>query len=316
MDAEKEARCKGSLVFAQMTNDRGIIVKSARNKAWFALFTTPLYFVFVTVVIVPFFMGIYYSFFTWDGMPLNPKTFVGIDNFIRLLGDARFGSSILLTVKYTVIAVLSINLLGLFFALVVTSSLKTRNLARTIFFMPNLIGGLILGYVWKFIFTDGFKTVGEVTGLHGLFFNWLLNGDTALIAIVIVSTWQMAGYVMIVYVAGLQAISTEVVEAAEIDGAGYFRRLKDIIFPLLAPSFTICLFLSLSNSFKIFDVNLSLTKGGPANLTEMFAMNVYNEIFSYKNYGYGQAKAIVFFVVVAVISLTQVYLSKRREVEM
>lgn len=184
--------------------------------------------------------------------------------------------------------------------------------------MPNLIGGLILGFIWRFVFMEVFKQIGEVTGFDAIFFNWVLDERFALLAIVVVSTWQMAGYIMIIYITGIQSIPGELLEAAKVDGAGYFQRLKAIMFPLLAPAFTISLFLSLSNSFKIYDVNLSLTQGGPFNSTEMFAMNVYNEIFfSYKNFGYGQSKAVVFFFFfVALITLVQVYYSKKREVEM
>lgn len=182
--------------------------------------------------------------------------------------------------------------------------------------MPYLIGGLILGYIWKFIFTDAFQAIGEMTGLTGIFFNWLLNPRFALAALVVVSTWQMAGYIMIIYITGIMAIPDEVMEAAQVDGAGFWQTLFKIKFPLIMPSFTICLFLTLSNSFKIFDVNLSLTGGGPSNATEMFAMNIYNEIFSLNHFGYGQAKAIIFFLVVAVITMVQVSITKRREVEM
>jgi raffinose/stachyose/melibiose transport system permease protein len=184
------------------------------------------------------------------------------------------------------------------------------------FFMPNLIGGLILGYIWQFIFTDVFNFIGDKTGLHHIFFNWLLDPQYALYAMVIVFTWQMGGYTMIIYIAGLQGIPDEMLEAARVDGANLWHRLTKIIFPLLMPAFTICLFLTLSGAFKIFDVNLSLTKGGPNNATEMFAMNIYNEIFGYSHYGIGQAKAIVFFLVVALITLTQVIITKRREVQM
>lgn len=242
--------------------------------------------------------------------------FNGFDNFTRLLDDQRFLRSTWLTVLFTVLSVITVNAVGLIFALLVTSKLKLANLARTMLFMPYLIGGLILGYIWQFVFLDVFTLLGDVTGLDSIFFNWLNNEDFALFALVVVFTWQMAGYVMIVYIAGLQGIPGEVVEAAKIDGASGWQRFMRITVPLLMPAFTISLFLTLSYGFKIYDVNLSLTGGGPANATELFAMNIYNEIFGYNNYGYGQAKAIVFFVIVAAITLTQVYLTKKREVEM
>lgn len=292
------------------------MVKHKKDLGWYILFTAPLVFIFTTVVIIPFFIGIGYSFFEWDGMPLNPKVFVGIDNFVKLFSDTRFLNTCIHTVIFTIIAVLLINLLGLAFALIVTSKLKTRNIGRTMLFMPYLIGGLILGYIWKFIFGEAFISIGESTGLTGVFFNWLLNPTFALFALIIVATWQMAGYIMIIYITGIQSIPEEVVEAAKVDGAGFWPTLFKIRFPLMMQSFTICLFMTLSNCFKIFDVNLSLTSGGPNNATEMFAMNIYNEIFALNNFGYGQAKAIIFFLVVAAITLVQVSITKKREVSM
>ncbi|WP_342504842.1 sugar ABC transporter permease [Sporosarcina sp. FSL K6-2383] len=286
------------------------------NTGWYLLFTAPLLVIFTTVVIIPFIIGIYYSFFEWDGIAANPKVFVGVDNFLRLFDDARFLKSTWITTLFTILAVISVNIVGLTAAVLVTSKLRIANAARTMIFMPYLIGGLILGYIWQFIFLDVFTLIGSITGLDGLFFNWLMDMDYALYAMVFVFTWQMAGYVMIIYIAGIQGIPNDVIEAAKIDGATGWQRFKKITVPLLMPAFTISLFLTLSSAFKIYDVNLSLTGGGPANSTEMFAMNIYNEIFGYGNYGFGQAKAIIFFFVVAAITLTQVYITKKREVEM
>lgn len=291
--------------------------KKRKNAGWFALFTGPLLFVFTTVVVIPFLIGVGYSFFSWDGLPLNPKVFVGLRNYTRLFSDTRFLISAKHTVTFTVFAVLLINILGLAFALLVTTKLKVKNAARAMLFMPYLIGGLILGYIWKFILGDGLSYIGEALGSKSaLLSNWLLNPRMAMVALVVVSTWQMAGYIMIIYITGIMAIPDDVIEAASVDGAGFWQTLLKIKFPLLMPSFTICLFMTLSNCFKIFDVNLSLTGGGPSNATEMFAMNIYNEIFSQSNFGYGQAKAIIFLLVVAVITLFQVSITKKREVEM
>ena len=287
-----------------------------KNIGWYLLFTIPLLIIFTIIVVIPFIIGIYYAFFEWDGINANPKVFVGMDNFLALFTDGRFMKSTWLTVLFTVLSVLTVNIVGLAFALLVTSKLKLANLARTMFFMPYLIGGLILGYIWQFVFLDVFTFIGEVTGLENIFFNWLVNENFALFALVFVFTWQMAGYVMIVYIAGIQGVPGELVEASKVDGASPWQRLTRITFPLLMPAFTISLFLTLSYGFKIYDVNLSLTGGGPANATELFAMNIYNEIFGYGNYGYGQAKAILFFVIISAVTLTQVYLTKKREVEM
>lgn len=286
------------------------------KRKWFVLFVVPLLFIFTTVVIIPFIIGIYYAFFEWDGISANPMEFVGLDNFGKLFEDDQFLKSAWLTTLFTVLSVITINAVGLTFALLVTSKIRTANVARTLLFMPYLIGGLILGYIWQFVFLDVFEFLGELTGLTDIFFNWLIDPQFALYAMVFVFTWQMAGYVMIVYIAGIQAIPNDVVEAAKIDGATSWQRFMRITLPLLMPALTISLFLTLSSAFKIYDVNLSLTGGGPANATELFAMNIYNEIFGSGNYGFGQAKAIIFFVIVAAITLTQVYLTKKREVEM
>jgi len=291
-------------------------LKTKFDKAWFALFTIPLFFIFATVVIIPFAIGILYSFLSWDGISANPKVFVGMDNFVQLFRDDRFLASAWTSVKFTIFALIAVNVLGLVFSLLVTGGLRMSNAARTMFFMPNLIGGLILGYIWQFIFTDAFKFIGPSTGLDSIFFNWLLHPQFALYALVIVFTWQMAGYTMIVYIAGIQGIPDELLEAAKVDGANGWHRLTKIVFPLLMPAFTICLFLTLSGAFKIFDVNLSLTNGGPMNTTELFALNIYNEIFGYSRYGLGQAKAILFFLIVAAVTLTQVVITKKREVQM
>ncbi|MDR2392688.1 MAG: sugar ABC transporter permease [Treponema sp.] len=283
---------------------------------WYALFTVPLFLVFTSVVLIPFGIGILYSFFSWDGLPLNPKIFTGFGNFVTLCSDQRFLSSAGHTVVFTLLSVLFINAFGLAFALLVTTDLKVRNAARAMLFAPYLIGGLILGYIWKFILGDAFRALGEHTGLTAIFFNWLLHPQFALLALTVVSTWQMAGYIMIIYITGIQAIPDEVIEAAHVDGAGFWRTFLAIKFPLIMQSFTVCLFLTLSNCFKIFDVNLSLTNGGPYNSTELFAMNIYREIFNLNNYGYGQAKAIVFFIIVAAVTLVQVSITKKREVEL
>jgi len=291
-------------------------MSNKNSKLWYCLFTMPLFLIFLIVVVIPFLIGIYYSFINWNGIPSTPKVFVGFDNYAILFQDERFMSSAWNTIKFTIFALISVNLLGLIFALIVTAGFKTSNIARTLLFMPNLIGGLILGYIWRFIFTDGFKQIGSITGIDSIFFNWLINPTYALIALVIVFTWQMAGYTMVIYIAGIQGISDEVMEAAKVDGANLWHRMTKIVFPLLMPSFTICLFLTLSGAFKIYDVNLSLTNGGPMHTTELFAMNIFNEIFGYGNYGLGQAKAIIFFVIVALVTITQVVITKRREVQM
>jgi raffinose/stachyose/melibiose transport system permease protein len=283
---------------------------------WDVIFTGPVLFVFFTVVIIPFVIGIYYSFFSWDGIPLNPKIFTGLNNYIKLFSDGRFINSSRLTIFFTIMTVIVTNVLGLVFALLVTSGLRTGNIARAMFFAPHLIGGLLLGFIWHFIFTDVLKFIGIITGTENIFFNWLLDPLFAMFSLVTVNAWRMSGYMMVIYIAGIQNIPTEVLEAANIDGAGYRSRFMKIVVPLLAPSFTVAFFLTISNAFKIYDVNLSLTNGGPSMSTELFAMNIYTEIFKSNNFGYGQSKAIVFFLFVAAVSIIQTYASKKKELEM
>ena len=278
------------------------------KKHWYALFTMPLMITFFIVVIIPFLIGIGYSFVEWDGFAKHAATFVGPDNYARVFGDKQFINAAVRTTIFTVITVLTVNLLGLIFALMVTTTLKVRNFARTMLFLPYLIGGLILGYIWKSVFSEFFLSVGLG--------NWLTNPVKSIIAMIVVTTWQLAGYVMIVYITGIMAIPDDVLEAASIDGAGYFQTLLNIKFPLLMPSFTICLFLALSNCFKIYDVNVSLTGEGANFQSEMFSLNIYKEIFSLSNFGYGQAKAIIFFLIIAVITFIKVSITKKREVAM
>lgn len=285
------------------------------RKRWFALFTLPLFAVFFVVVILPFLSGVVYSFVAWDGLPKNAMEFVGLSNYARIGGDTRFLASLLRTVGFTLISVVLVNVLALVFSLAVTSRLRTRHAARAMLFMPYLIGGLLLGYIWQFLLGDCMKAIGTLTQNTSAFFYWLSDSRFAFLGLIVVVTWQMAGYIMILYIAGLQAISDDVLEAARIDGAGFWQTLVRVRLPLLMPAVTISLFLTLSNCFKIYDVNLSLTGGGPANSTEMITMNIFAEIFSKSNYGYGQAKAIVFFLLVAVITMLQVKLTSDKEVE-
>lgn len=278
------------------------------NKGWYTLFTFPLMIIFTLVVIVPFVIGIGLSFTEWDGLAKHEMTFVGLSNYVEVFKDQRFLASAVRTTVYTLCSVVVVNVVGLIFALLVTTKLRVANVARTMLFVPYLIGGLILGYIWKSVFSEYFLSIG--------FGNWLTDSTKAMIAMIIVTTWQMAGYVMIVYITGIMAIPDDVIEAAMVDGASYLQTLFRVKLPLLMPSITICLFLTLSNCFKVYDVNIALTGAGPNYQSEMFSLNIYNEIFDLSNFGYGQAKAIIFFLIIAVITLIQVRITKKREVSM
>lgn len=289
--------------------------KKLKDAGLFALFVGPVLLAFTLIVLIPFFTGIYYAFTDWNGITGAVK-WVGLDNFKYIFTeDKQFLSSFKLTTKYTLVAIILTNAIGFGLALLVTQMLKTRNILRTVFFMPNLIGGLLLGFIWQFIFVKGFASIGELTKIPLFELAWLGDANTAFWGIVIVSVWQGAGYIMIIYIAALQNVPQELIEAAKIDGANRWQILRHITMPLVAPAVTICLFLTTASSFKVFDANLSLTNGGPFKSTEMLALNIYTEAFVNNRYGIGEAKALIFFLVVAAISVIQVTYSKKKEVE-
>jgi raffinose/stachyose/melibiose transport system permease protein len=293
-----------------------IMSRNIKSKITTALFVVPTLFIFINVVIIPFIMGIVYSFTNWNGFAFKGSSFVGLKNYASAFKDAKFVTSFWLTAKYTLVMIILVNIVGLILALLVTSKIKSRNALRGIYFLPNLIGGLILGFIWQFIFSKFFEQLGQVTHSSKIFFNWLQNPTAAFWALVVVGVWQMAGYVMVIYIASIESISAEVMEAADIDGANSFTKFRKIILPLIAPAFTISLFVTLSNSFKQYDTNLSLTNGGPYGSTELITMNILHTAFGYNKYAQAQAKAIIFFLVIMVVTVIQVYTTKRREVEM
>lgn len=293
----------------------------SKNKLVFWGFLAPALITFFIIVVIPFVIGIYYSFTSWNGIAQSVE-WIGLENYEYIFKDlldanGEFRNALFNTIEYSILSVIILNIIGFGLAIIVTRGFKTSNLQRTVIFMPNLIGGLILGFMWQFIFVEILPFIGEsIPLLQFLNRVWLGDPQNAMLAMVIVKVWQMAGYIMIIYVAAIQNIPGELLEAAEIDGANVMQRLKNITFPLVAPAFTVSLFLTLANSFKIYDVNLSLTNGGPYRQTELLAKNIYDTAFLYNRFGLGQAKAVVFFVLITMITLTQVYFSKKREVEM
>lgn len=285
------------------------------SKMWFSVFVGPILFAFLLVVIVPMILGIYFSFTDWNGINNNAH-WVGIANYIEVFsGDEEFLNAFMFTAKFATVSVILINLIGFCLALFVTKIEKFSGLLRSVFFMPNLIGGLILGFVWQFIFIKAFGYIGKEMGWE-FFQGWLATTSTGFWGLAILMSWQMSGYMMVIYIAALQNIPESLIEAAKIDGATSLQRLRHITVPLVAPAFTIGLFLTLSNSFKLYDQNLSLTGGDPAHTTEMLAMNIYNTAFVFNNMGVAQSKAVIFLVTVSAITLTQIYYSKKKEVEM
>ncbi len=275
-------------------------------KHWFPVFVLPTLAAFLIAFVIPFVMGVVLSF--TEFRTVSDATFVGFSNYVRAFTDNNlFLQSLWFTVKFAVISVIGINVIAFALALLFTRELPATNFFRTIFFMPNLIGGIVLGYIWQVIINGVLYKFGYSITSNPTYGFW---------GLVILMHWQMIGYMMIIYIAGIQNIPTDILEAARVDGANAATVLFRITIPSVMPSITICLFLTITNSFKLFDQNLALTAGAPANRTQMVALDIYNTFYSRSGYeGVGQAKAVIFFIIVAVIALLQLYLTRRKEVE-
>lgn len=289
------------------------------------LFLVPTLIAFLMVIIIPFIFGIYYSFTDWQGTGVVNKV-VGLENYRAIFQEPGFLHSFLVTLLFTVLNIITVNVVAFIISLLVTSEIRGRNVYRAGFFVPNLIGGIVLGLVWQFIFSNILPTIGQTLGWATLSKSLISNKDTAMITLVTVNTWQYAGYIMLIYINGLATVPKDVLEAAQIDGASEVKTLFAIKIPMIAATFTICTFLTLTSAFKQFDVNLALTNGVGtvrgfmgtrlSNGTQMIALNIYNTAFARDMYGYAQAKAILFFIILATVSLIQVRISNKREVEM
>lgn len=278
------------------------------------LFLAPCLIGMAVVLFVPLITGAYYAMTDWNGIKINE--FLGLGNYIKAFQDKRFLGSIWFTTKFSVVAIILVNMIGLGLALLVTEKAsRLNNVLRTVFFMPNLIGGIILGFIWQFIFTKAFAAVGDATGI-GFFKIWLSTTNTGFWGMIILFIWQMSGYIMIIYISFINNISEELIEAAEIDGATGWQAFWKIKFPMLAPAFTVSLFLTLSNAFKVYDQNLALTAGGPFDSTQMVAMNIVNEAFAVRHMGYAQAKAVIFLIIIAIVSVIQITITRKREVDL
>ncbi len=290
--------------------------KKTKQKSFqvFALFGLLPLLAFIIVVMIPFICGLLLSFTNWTGVLDNIK-FIGWSNYAAAVHSGDFWNSMQLTLVYVFFVVILTNVLAFFLASLVTSGFKGQNLCRAGYFTPNLIGGVILGFIWQFIFTRVFVFAGQTLGIDWLARNWLTQPQTALWTLIIVSVWQNAGYMMLIYVAGLMGIDRNLMEASQIDGASNWQRLLKLKLPLMVPAFTITLFLTLRRAFMVYDVNLSLTKGGPYNTTQLIAMHVYNDAFVNQNLGPGQAKAFILFAIVAAVAVLQVSILKNKEVD-
>ena len=279
----------------------------------YLMFAGPATILFCAVVILPFVYGLYLTFTSWAGISTT-KPFVGISNYIAAFQDTAYWQAMGRTVIYSVISVILVNIVAFLLAYMVTSGIKGQNFFRAGFFVPNLIGGIVLGYVWKFVFNRALVAIGQSLSIGALSTSWLATTSGAMFCLILVSVWQYAGYMMLIYVAGFMSVSKSLMEAAQIDGCTQSQATINVTIPLMRSSFVQCLFLTITRCFMVYDVNLSLTKGEPFNSSVMAAMHVYNQAFTYKNYGTGQAEALILFVVCAIVGVTQVYIGKKGEV--
>lgn len=274
-------------------------------KKYFPLFVMPTLTAFFIAFVIPFLMGLYLSFCKFTTVT-NAK-FVGLDNYVKAFSNKGFLSALGFTVLFAMVAVVTINVFGFFLALLLTRQIPGRNLFRTVFFMPNLIGGIVLGYIWQAMINGVLSAFGVTMLMDAKYGYW---------GLILLMNWQMIGYIMVIYIAGLQNVSGDVLEAAKIDGAGKLQTLFHVTLPMMMPSITICLFLTISNSFKMFDQNLALTGGGPSGKTTMLALDIYKTFYDKVGFeGVGQAKAVLFFLIVAGIAMVQLFITRRREVE-
>ncbi|MBR4890188.1 MAG: sugar ABC transporter permease [Clostridia bacterium] len=275
-------------------------------KKYFPIFLLPTLVSFVVVFLLPFIMGIYLSFTKFT--TVENAIWVGIDNYIKAFTqDENFLNALWFTIKFTIVSVITINVCAFLLALLLTRALKGTAFFRTIFFMPNLIGGIVLGYIWNLL-------INSILGVFG--YDITYSADYGFWGLVFLLNWQLIGYMMVIYIASLQNIPSELNEAARIDGASSFSILRHITIPMVMPAVTICLFLTITNSFKLFDQNLALTGGAPARETSMLALDIFNTFYGRIGWqGVGQAKAVVFFLIVAFIAFIQLKITGRKEVE-
>ena len=274
-------------------------------KKYYGIFALPATAVFTVVFLIPFILGIYLSFCNFT--TVSDSVFTGAENYIRAFSDPNFRNALWFTVKFTLVSVVSVNILAFSLALLLTSKIKGKNFFRTVFFMPNLIGGIVLGYIWQLIINGVLSSSGVTITYDPSYGFW---------GLVVLMNWQMIGYMMIIYIAGIGNIPKDLIDAAKVDGSNAFGILRHVIIPMVMPSVTICLFLTITNSFKLFDANLALTDGAPSRQTAMLALDIYKTFYgAVGSQGIGQAKAVIFFLLLAAVSLIQLSLTRKREVE-
>ena len=274
-------------------------------KKYFPLFALPTLVAFTIGFIIPFIMGIYLSFCKFT--TVTDAKFTGISNYLKVFSDATFVHSLWYTALFTIVSVIAINFFAFVIAMLLTKGIRGTNIFRTVFFMPNLIGGIVLGYIWQLILNGILAHFNRTLVYNSAYGFW---------GLVILMCWQQVGYMMIIYIAGIQNIPGELIEAAKIDGASNWQVLKSVTLPMVMPSITICTFLTLTNGFKLFDQNLALTAGEPMKMSQMLALNIYDTFYARNGWeGVGQAKAVIFFILVAIIAVVQNKITRSKEVQ-
>ena len=274
-------------------------------KRYMPIFVLPTFFAFILGFIIPFVLGVGLSFCKFT--TVTDAKFIGFSNYVEALKDTVFRHSFWYTTLFAVTSLIVINILAFALAMALTQNLRGTNIFRTIFFLPNLIGGIVLGYIWQLIFNGILAKYETALALNEWYGFW---------GLIILVSWQQIGYMMIIYIAGLQSIPGDVIEAAQIDGANRFQRLWKVTVPMMMPSITICIFLSITNGFKLFDQNLSLTAGEPSKMSEMMALNIFNTFYGRTGWeGVGQAKAVLFFILVVAIGMIQLRMTRSKEVQ-
>lgn len=290
---------------------------SSRNKYVSLLaFTAPALIFYIAFLLIPMLGAFYYSFTDWNGLNKD-YDLIGFANFVEVFkDDPDFINSLLFTLKYVVVMVVLQNVLALFLAVLIESRTRSKGLFRTLFFMPNMISVIISAFMWTFIFSQVLPQIAEKTVFTFLNQSWIGDPNFSFYSILIVSLWNGVGYMMIIYLAGLQGVPQSLKEAAVIDGANAWQRFRSVTLPMITPAITICLFLTLNSSFKVFEVVYGLTGGGPGRSTQVVTMNIYEEAFSNNfRYGYASAKSIILFAMVLILTLIQISITKKREVE-
>jgi raffinose/stachyose/melibiose transport system permease protein len=296
-----------------LSEAKEVQVISARKTKKFLKFSGIPLAIFTIVLVVPFVNGLFYTFTDWNGF--KTTELVGFSNYADSFADPKFWSTLKFTALFVVVSLILVNVVAFGLALIVTSKLRSRNILRTFFFVPNLIGGVVLGVIWQFIFNSALVTLANKYDWELFKQSWLQDTNKAFWALIIVTVWQSSGYMMIIYITGLVSIENDVLEASQIDGASPLRTLFSIKIPLMAQAFTIALFLTLRGGFMAYDVNVALTGGGPFRTTELISLHIFQDAFLEGDFGTGQAKAVIMFLVVALAALVQVTVSKRYEVQ-